>query len=166
MKYTFTPALFLMLAVGNAVSQNNMGIGTLNPDPSAILEVRSTDKGVSLPRLTSAQKNGIPNPAQGLFIFDTDTESLLYYDGVQWVEAIGPQGPTGPQGPQGPQGITGPNGTTGPQGQQGVQGPTGPTCPLVPGTVNQTLRHNGTDWETSSTIWNTGTNVVFGTTNP
>ncbi len=122
-----------------------MGIGTLTPDPSAILEVRSTDKGVLLPRLTSVQKNGIANPAQGLFIFDTDTESFWYYDGTQWVEALGPQGPTGPTGPQGPQGIQGPTGPpgadsnvpgpTGPQGQQGppgiagVTGPTGPTGP-------------------------------------
>ena len=125
-----------------------MGIGTLNPDPSAILEVQSTNKGVLLPRLTSAQKNGIPNPAQGLFIFDTDTESFWYYDGTQWVEALGPQGPTGPQGPQGPQGVQGPMGPpgadsnvpgpTGPQGPQGptgiagIQGPTGPTGPQGP----------------------------------
>lgn len=128
-----------------AFSQDNMGIGTLNPDPSALLEVQSTDKGVLLPRLTSSQKNGIASPAQGLFIFDTDTESFWYYDGTQWVEALGPIGPTGPQGVQGPQGVTGPTGPTGadsnvpgPTGPQGAQGPagiqgiTGPTGPVGP----------------------------------
>lgn len=122
-----------------------MGIGTLTPDPSAILEVKSTDKGVLLPRLTSAQKNAISSPAQGLFIFDITTESFWYYDGTQWIEALGPTGPTGPQGPQGPQGIqgpvgppgadsfvpgpTGPQGLQGPAGIQGIQGPIGPTGP-------------------------------------
>jgi hypothetical protein len=133
---------WLMISI-SAMAQDNMGIGTLTPDPSAILEVKSTDKGVLLPRLTSAQKNGIPNPAQGLFIFDIDTESFWYYDGTQWVEALGSTGPTGPQGPQGPQGIqgptgppgadsnvpgpTGPQGPPGPAGVQGITGPVGPT---------------------------------------
>ena len=133
MKHIFTIAVFLVLCKTNVSAQDNMGIGTLNPDPSAILEVRSTDKGVLLPRLTSAQKNGISSPAQGLFIFDTTTESFWYFDGTQWIEALGPQGPTGPQGPQGPQGIQGPTGppgadsnVPGPTGPQGPQGPTGP----------------------------------------
>jgi hypothetical protein len=133
MKFTLQLTFFWLLGLCKAFAQDNMGIGTLNPDPSAILEVQSTDKGVLLPRLTSVQKNGISNPAQGLFVFDTDTESFWYYDGTQWVEALGPQGPTGPQGPQGiqgpqgPQGITGPTGAIGPMGPQGLQGPQGPT---------------------------------------
>lgn len=148
MKLTLRLTVFLLLVSCAAFAQDNMGIGTLTPDPSAILEVKSTDKGVLLPRLTSAQKNGIPSPAQGLFVFDTDTESFWYYDGTQWVEALGPIGPTGPQGPQGPQGIqgptgpagadsfvpgpTGPQGAQGPQGPQGIQGPTGPIGPTGP----------------------------------
>jgi hypothetical protein len=139
--------VWLMISV-SALAQDNMGIGTLTPDPSAILEVSSTNKGVLLPRLTSAQKNGIASPAQGLFIFDTTTESFWYYDGTQWVEALGPQGPTGPQGNQGSQGIqgptgpsgadsnvpgpTGPQGLQGPQGIQGIDGPTGPVGPTGP----------------------------------
>ncbi len=133
MKHIFTLAVFLVLCEIKVCAQDNMGIGTLNPDPSAILEVRSTDKGVLLPRLTSAQKNSIPSPAQGLFIFDTTTESFWYFDGTLWVEALGPIGPTGPTGPQGPQGpvgiqgVVGPIGATGSQGLQGLQGAQGPT---------------------------------------
>lgn len=148
MKFTLRLSFFWLLGISSVFAQDNMGIGTLNPDPSAILEVQSTDKGVLLPRLTSAQKNGIPNPAQGLFVFDTDTESFWYYDGTQWVEALGPQGPTGPTGPQGIQGPTGPTGppgadssvpgptgptgTQGPQGPQGITGPTGAIGPTGP----------------------------------
>ncbi len=105
----------------------------------------------------------------------------------------GPTGPTGANGATGPQGITGPtgaNGVTGPQGstgqtgqtgatgpqgptgaqgtpgQNGATGPTGPTGPVVSGSVNQTLRYDGSDWVANSTIWNDGTNVGIGTTNP
>lgn len=145
MKSVILSFFFITQVFLTAFSQDNMGIGTLSPDPSALLEVQSTDKGVLLPRLTSSQKNGIVNPAQGLFIFDTDTESFWYYDGTQWVEALGPTGPTGPQGIQGLQGIQGPTGPTGagssipgptgPQGLQGltgIQGITGPTGPIGP----------------------------------
>lgn len=34
------------------------------------------------------------------------------------------------------------------------------------GIFGQTIRHNGTEWETSSTIYNNGTNVGLGTTSP
>lgn len=145
MKATILLTLLCLTISWSVHGQNNMGIGTLAPDPSAILEVKSTDKGVLLPRLTSVQKNGISNPAQGLFVFDTDSESFWYYDGTQWVEALGPQGPTGPQGIQGPQGVqgptgppgadsnvpgpTGPQGLQGPQGIQGIQGIQGPIGP-------------------------------------
>ena len=69
----------------------------------------------------------------------------------------GTPGPQGEQGPAGPQGEPGP---TGPQGEQGPEGP------LVFGTEGQTLRHGETTWEASSNIYNTGTNVGIGTTDP
>lgn len=37
---------------------------------------------------------------------------------------------------------------------------------LPSGTINQTMRHNGTTWVASSLLSNTGTNVGIGTTNP
>lgn len=133
MKSTILLLVFAFGGCFQTVAQDNMGIGTLTPDASAILEVSSTDKGVLLPRLTSAQRAGIANPAQGLFVFDTTTESFWYYDGSQWIQALGPPGPTGPIGPTGPQGVQGPQGppgtnstVPGPTGPQGPQGPTGP----------------------------------------
>jgi len=84
----------------------------------------------------------------------------------------GPQGPVGPQGEQGEQGPAGPQGeqgSPGPQGEQGPDGPQGeqgPEGPLVSGTEGQTLRHSGTNWEAGSNIYNTGSNVGIGTTNP
>lgn len=79
--------------------------------------------------------------------------------------ATGPQGPAGPAGavgPQGPIGATGPAGATGATGEQGPIGLTGATGPLVSGTVNQTLRNNGTTWEASGALINDGTNIGVG----
>lgn len=79
--------------------------------------------------------------------------------------AAGPQGPAGPAGavgPQGPIGATGPAGATGATGAQGPIGLPGATGPLVSGTVNQTLRNNGTTWEASGALINDGTNIGVG----
>lgn len=43
-----------------------------NADTSAIMDVKSTTKGVLIPRMTFAQRNAIISPAKGLLIFQTD----------------------------------------------------------------------------------------------
>ncbi len=80
--------------------------------------------------------------------------------------ANGITGPTGPQGPTGANGVTGPQGTTGAVGVTGAQGPTGVTGPLVTGTSGQTLRHDGSSWVANSLLYNNGTNIGIGMTNP
>ena len=271
MKKVILCAAGIFLYATSGFSQdNNVGIGTITPDPSAKLEVESTESGVLIPRMNTLQRQAIAAPAVGLLVYDTDVDCFFYFSaassswenlcsgtggttgptGPQGLQGIpgppgqngadgatgpagaqgptgangldgstGPQGPTGADGadgvtgatgPTGPQGPTGPGGTgslgptgptgpvgaqglpgsigpTGPAGSDGATGPTGaqgntgaigpigadgvtgatgPTGPLVAGSVNQTLRYNGSDWEASSTIWNTGSNVGIGTTNP
>jgi len=79
--FTFTIFLF--------IAQNNMaqvGIGTTNPDNSAQLEIKSTDKGLLIPRLTEVQKNGISSPATGLLVYQSDNNTGFYYfNGSTWV---------------------------------------------------------------------------------
>ncbi len=53
-------------------------------DPSAILDVVSTDKGMLIPRLTTAQRTGIVNAAEGLLVYDTDIDIFYYYRGSAW----------------------------------------------------------------------------------
>lgn len=55
-----------------------VGIGTTNPDPSSILDIRTTDKGLLIPRLTTAQRNAISNPANGLMIYNTDMNAFQF----------------------------------------------------------------------------------------
>lgn len=148
----------LLALVSNA--QQRVGVGTLDPHPSAMLETRSESKGMLIPRMTTAQREGIPNPGNGLLVFDVSTPGFWYFDGIQWVQPMGPQGPIGvtgilgPTGPTGPQGETGnastvvgpmgiggvtgpigdigPAGLSGPQGVVGVTGPDGVTGPTGP----------------------------------
>ena len=51
-----------------------MGINTdgSNPDQSAMLDVKTTTKGVLIPRMTHTQRSAIVNPVAGLMVFCTD----------------------------------------------------------------------------------------------
>lgn len=120
------------------MAQHNVGIGTLTPDSSALLELRATDKGLLIPRLTTAQRLNIPNPATGLLVYDTDSSGFWYYNGSMWLQAIGPQGPPGNDGML-------PNGTT----------------------AGNTTFWNGTQWVVDNhNIFNNGGNVGIGTNTP
>jgi len=62
------------------------------PDNSALLDVQSTQKGILIPRMSSSERNAIPTPATGLMIFDNNTTSFWYYNGVNWAEIGGGAG--------------------------------------------------------------------------
>ena len=51
---------------------------------SAILDIKSTNKGLLIPRMTSTERTAITSPAQGLFVFDLTTNSFWYYNGNTW----------------------------------------------------------------------------------
>ncbi len=53
---------------------------SITPHESAILEVRSTEKGVLIPSLTSVQRQAISNPAPGLLVFDSDDNCFYFFD--------------------------------------------------------------------------------------
>jgi FG-GAP repeat len=48
-------------------------------DPSSIMDVSSTTKGLLVPRMTETQKNQIASPSNGLMVFQTDGTSGFYY---------------------------------------------------------------------------------------
>ena len=56
-----------------------------SPNSSAMLDVKSTDKGILIPRLTSAQRTLVSSPATGLLVFDTDENNFYFYNGTSWV---------------------------------------------------------------------------------
>jgi len=48
-------------------------VGGETPDPSAILDIQSTEKGFLWPRLSTTERNAIASPAKGLIIFNNTT---------------------------------------------------------------------------------------------
>src|SRR5258705_10556409 len=68
-------------------SQQGVAINTdgTNADNSALLNIKSSSKGILIPRLTSAQKTAIASPANGLLIYQTDGTSGFYFsNGSAW----------------------------------------------------------------------------------
>ncbi len=125
--------LFTVLSSTHLNAQNNVGIGTNNPDPFALLHLESTSKGLLIPKLDAGERTSLGAMLnatnQGLLVFGPDTNQFWYWDGTQWIPFPVPPvpGPTGPTGPQGIAGPTGPAGDTGPQGIQGTAGTPGAT---------------------------------------
>lgn len=66
----------MQLGVGG-LTMNLAGIATA--DASAIIDLQSTTQGFLLPRMTSAQRNSIVSPADGLMVYDNITHDLYIY---------------------------------------------------------------------------------------
>lgn len=75
---------FLLLVILQLQTSAQVGIGTSNPDESAILDLNSNHQGLLLPRLTDAQRNAIEDPALGLVIFNASTNVPNYFNGEAW----------------------------------------------------------------------------------
>jgi trimeric autotransporter adhesin len=75
----------------NAYSQS-FSINTDNSlaDTSAILDVKSSAKGMLIPRMTKTQRNTIFQPAAGLMVFQNgpDSTGFYFYDGSKWLWMI------------------------------------------------------------------------------
>ena len=80
---------FVVFCVFNSHAQ--VGIGTDNPDVSAILDLNPSgnDKGLLIPRLSQQDRDAITSPANGLLIFQTDnTEGFYFYSSTNstWIK--------------------------------------------------------------------------------
>ncbi len=78
----------LIISTFSIMSGQGVGIGTSNPDPSAILELKTTitkPQGLLIPRITTFERSNFAAltgkvPANSLLVFDTDTESFWFYN--------------------------------------------------------------------------------------
>jgi hypothetical protein len=102
---------------------SNVGIGTVTPAASALLELSATDRGFLTPRI--ADTNLIASPATGLLIYLTTNNKFYYFNGTFWQALVGGLGTNGYTGATGLIGVTGNIGTTGTAGDIGVTGSTG-----------------------------------------
>lgn len=75
------PLLFTIVIGYTCFGQIAISNSTPNPTPdtSAILDLQSTDKGLLIPRMTTAERNSIANPASSLLIYNTTTNCIQTY---------------------------------------------------------------------------------------
>ncbi|WP_192822058.1 tail fiber domain-containing protein [Rufibacter sp. LB8] len=69
-----SPAVF-----GQSTGVRIGGTPAASPDPSAMLDIAATDKGLLIPRLTETQRQAIASPATGLMVFQTDGTSVGFW---------------------------------------------------------------------------------------
>jgi hypothetical protein len=76
-------ALFLFFHLQTVLAQN-VGIGTASPNPNALLDISSDNKGLLAPRMDSVSRKNIP-ATKGLLVYDTTTNCYWYNNGGAWV---------------------------------------------------------------------------------
>ncbi len=93
-------AFLLHLGLGELSAQSrNVGIGISTPDPSALLELSSTQKGMLAPRMSTAQRDAIALPATSLLMYNTTVSAYQYNIGTPvapvWATLMWTQAPGG-----------------------------------------------------------------------
>jgi uncharacterized protein (TIGR02145 family) len=85
--FSFLTFTFLLLNF-EFTSAQNIGIGTITPDSTAVLELQSTTSGFLPPRMTYSQRNTIVNPAVGLIVYCTNCGNgeMQFYNGTAWMQ--------------------------------------------------------------------------------
>lgn len=88
--------LFLLLLIATPVF-GQVGVNTTNPDPSSMLDISATNKGVlvprvSLPNVTTTMLDGTNTAATGLLIWNTNAATtggngvgFYFFNGTQWI---------------------------------------------------------------------------------
>lgn len=72
--------------IGSGKFTGKVEIGTTTSNASAVLEVESTTQGILFPRMTTAQRDLIATPADGLVIYNTTDNKLQVRAGGAWVD--------------------------------------------------------------------------------
>ncbi len=77
--------LFFLAICLSASSQVAINTDGTDPDPSAMLDVKSTTRGMLVPRMTQAQRTTIVSPVVGLIVYQTNiTSGFYYFNGTSW----------------------------------------------------------------------------------
>ena len=77
-----------ILGLSTLHAQVKVGDNPTSIDASAALEVESTSKGFLPPRMTTAQRDIIGSPVEGLTIYNTDNKCLEFFNvNHEWISA-------------------------------------------------------------------------------
>ncbi|HET6721719.1 MAG TPA: hypothetical protein VFH07_03170, partial [Chitinophagaceae bacterium] len=154
--------LLIIIFYVNSINAQNVAVNTDGSaaHSSALLDIKSTNKGMLVPRMTTAQRTVIASPAAGLLVYDTDANSFWFYNGTAWTNLTGSGG-----------------GGSGTNWKLSGNSGTSPSSDFIGTTDNQSLRfkvnnaHYGLIDTNGSVLWgmssgmnNTGySNVAIGT---
>ena len=72
-KNIITTVILFHLSLFTVYLHAQVGIGTATPDTSSMLDIRSSTKGLLIPRMTEFQRSKIPETADGLLVQDLHT---------------------------------------------------------------------------------------------
>jgi hypothetical protein len=78
MKYSII-FLFCILIPGGAFTQVSINNDNSTPDNSAMLDVKSTNKGILIPRMTQTEIETITSPANGLVVFCSTRDKFFVF---------------------------------------------------------------------------------------
>jgi hypothetical protein len=87
LKIYFISILALMLISAQLHAQGGVAInsnGTI-ADNSAMLDIKSSNKGVLIPRVSTVARKAIASPATGLMVYDSTESTLYMFDGSRWL---------------------------------------------------------------------------------
>lgn len=80
--------IFPSMLIAQSVSINADGT---QPDNTAMLDIKSSSKGLLIPRMSTLQRTSIPGPALGLTVYDSETNNHWVFRGDLnggWVEVM------------------------------------------------------------------------------
>ncbi len=86
-------SVILLAGVFLAQGQNSVGIGIVNPNKNAVLDLVSqgNNQGLLVPRLTTAQRtansftSSLTNNENGLLVFDSSDNTFYFWQNSQWL---------------------------------------------------------------------------------
>lgn len=79
--------LFLIFSIAiftQYAHSQSIGIGPNPPDPSALLDVNSTSRGLLVPSMTTSDRITIDNPADGLLVYDLTLSRFYQFQNGIW----------------------------------------------------------------------------------
>jgi hypothetical protein len=94
MKNRILITIIFAFFVNEIFAQVGISATNMPPNPAAMLDIMSSTKGLLIPRMTTAQKNAIPNKVEGLTVYDLDIKQFSYWtdpgSGFVWQNFGGP----------------------------------------------------------------------------
>src|SRR5688500_6622984 len=88
-RYSVLRIFFICLipVTASQLYAQSVGISStdITPHASSLLEMRSTTKGLLIPRMTTTERDNISSAATGLIIFNTTTGAFNFYNGSTWL---------------------------------------------------------------------------------